>query len=267
MGFTKLDSNIVRSSLWDEDAETCKVWITLLAVCNQYGVVRGTSNWVSLTARIPLKRCETILKKLQEPDPRSQTKDNDGRRLEACDGGWILVNYRKFRERKFDKTEYMRHYMAHVRQKSNTCLTKSGAVSVSDCSNAGEGGTGGNQTPDENLYQPPPGKNGQHLPPDAVGVLPPELAKLVPKLALKAHAAFAPPPSYPDSRVVANITELLKMGRKPEHLADVFEWRRHTKLTKYIPQSPGALTDPAKWEQWVCKMRDEEREEKAGVRA
>jgi hypothetical protein len=35
---------------------------------------------------------------LLAPDPDSRTKDHDGRRIEAIEGGWLILNYLKYRE-------------------------------------------------------------------------------------------------------------------------------------------------------------------------
>jgi hypothetical protein len=98
-GYTKLFSDIVDSSIWTEDAETCKVWVTLLALSDANGYVRGSPGWLAGKSKVSLEKCELALEKFKKPDPQSRTKDNDGRRIEVLEDGWLVLNYIAFRER------------------------------------------------------------------------------------------------------------------------------------------------------------------------
>jgi hypothetical protein len=98
MGFTKLDSGIVDSSIWGEDAETCKVWITLLALSNSCGDVRGSIGWLAWKSKVPAAKCAFAIAKFIAPDPASRNPENDGRRLEETDRGWHLLNYEEYRD-------------------------------------------------------------------------------------------------------------------------------------------------------------------------
>lgn len=98
-GYAKLFADIVDSSIWEEDAETCKVWVTLLALCNADGLVRGSVGWLAGKARVSLEKCRMALAKFSSPDPRSRTPDNEGRRIEAVEDGWLVLNYLMFRDR------------------------------------------------------------------------------------------------------------------------------------------------------------------------
>lgn len=98
--YTKLFSDIVDSSIWSENAETCKVWITLIALCNNSdGYVRGSSGWLAGKAKVSKEACDTALDKFSSPDPHSRTPDNEGRRIEVLEDGWLILNYLFFRER------------------------------------------------------------------------------------------------------------------------------------------------------------------------
>lgn len=98
-GYTKLFSDIVDSSIWQEPLETKVVWITLLALCDQNGHVRGSPGWLAGKARVSVEACEKALETLYKPDPQSRTTDHDGRRVEALDDGWLVLNYIAFRDR------------------------------------------------------------------------------------------------------------------------------------------------------------------------
>lgn len=98
-GFTKLFSDIVESSIWREPSDICKVWITLLALADQDGYVRGSIGWLSGKAVVSEEACEDAIRRFQEPDRLSRTADNEGRRIEQLEDGWLILNYLKFRDR------------------------------------------------------------------------------------------------------------------------------------------------------------------------
>lgn len=101
-GFTKLFSDIVLSSIWSEDDKTRIVWITLLATSNADGFVSASLPGLAAAARVTIEECEASLTKLVNPDPHSRTKDHEGRRIEPVDGGWLILNYRLYRDRTSD---------------------------------------------------------------------------------------------------------------------------------------------------------------------
>jgi len=99
-GFTKLFSTIITSSIWQEDNVTRIVWITMLALADAQGKVDAAVPGLASAARIDLDECERALTILLNPDKYSRTKDFEGRRIEVCDGGWIILNYTKYREQR-----------------------------------------------------------------------------------------------------------------------------------------------------------------------
>lgn len=109
-GYTKLSSSILASTIWRESNETRLVWITMLALADADGVVEASVPGLSDLARVPLPACEEALRALQAPDPYSRTVAHDGRRIEPVDGGWLLLNYQRFREvaDKDARREYLR---------------------------------------------------------------------------------------------------------------------------------------------------------------
>jgi len=118
-GFTKLFSTIVTSTIWQEDAETCKIWVTLLALANRYGEVSATIPGIARLTNIPIEKIESAIAKFQEPDKYSRSRLYDGRRLEVVDGGHRLLNYSYYREksRSTDRREYLRQKQAERRER------------------------------------------------------------------------------------------------------------------------------------------------------
>jgi hypothetical protein len=124
-GYAKLFASIVESSIWDEDAETCKVWVTLLALADSEGFIRGSAGWLSKRARVNVDTVDKALAKFQSPDPFSRTPDKDGRRLESTPDGWVIINYAYYRDqdgkelskdaRRIYQREWMRKRRAELR--------------------------------------------------------------------------------------------------------------------------------------------------------
>ena len=98
-GYTKLFSDIITSSVWNEDDKTRIVWITLLALSDATGYVHCALPSLALMARMDQAACEASLKKLSAPDEYSRTPDNHGIRISKVDGGWMILNYEKHRNR------------------------------------------------------------------------------------------------------------------------------------------------------------------------
>jgi hypothetical protein len=128
-GFTKLFSEIITSSIWSEDDKTRIVWITMLASCDAMGVVRASVPGLAHVAHVNIVDTRKALLTLCKPDPDSRSKEFEGRRIKECDGGWVILNYTKYRnarhedERKAYMASYMREYRA--KQRVNTSVSNS----------------------------------------------------------------------------------------------------------------------------------------------
>jgi hypothetical protein len=97
--YTKLFSDILASSIWNEPDSVRIVWITMLALSDRDGIVGASVPGLAHLARQPLEATAAALEVLSAPDPYSRTKDHDGRRISAIDGGWQILNYERHRER------------------------------------------------------------------------------------------------------------------------------------------------------------------------
>lgn len=96
--FTKLFASITDSTIWREPDNVRIVWITMLASADARGRVFASVPGLADKSRVSLEACVEALDRLLSPDPWSRTSDNEGRRIEAIDGGWRLINYTKYRE-------------------------------------------------------------------------------------------------------------------------------------------------------------------------
>jgi len=117
MAYTKLFSEIVASSVWDEDDKTRLVWITMLALKNRDHFVRGTERFICLAARVSPEDCRHALDKLEGPDPQSRTPANEGRRVAAVPGGWQILNGDLYQHKlsPAERAEYNRGKQAEYR--------------------------------------------------------------------------------------------------------------------------------------------------------
>ena len=96
--YAKLFQSILTSSVWQEDDATRLVWITMLALKNRFGEVAGSVPGIAHAAKVPLDAARSAIAKLLAPDPDSRTKDHEGRRIVAIDGGWRVLNHEVYRQ-------------------------------------------------------------------------------------------------------------------------------------------------------------------------
>lgn len=96
-GYTKLFSGIVMSTVWSYDSDTKVIWVTMLALADETGVVVGTVPGLAKVAGVSLEATRKALATFLSPDPDSGSKDFEGRRIEVIDRGWALLNHAKYR--------------------------------------------------------------------------------------------------------------------------------------------------------------------------
>jgi hypothetical protein len=123
--YTKLFHSIVMSSIWSEDAETCKIWITLLASADRYGCVYGSVVGIAKVSGVSIQKAQEALDKFASPDPNSadlvRAPERQGRRIEVIDGGWRLLNaehynaVKRAEERRASHAEASKKYRLKMR--------------------------------------------------------------------------------------------------------------------------------------------------------
>lgn len=118
MGYTKLFREIVASTIWREDDKTRLVWITMLALKDERHVVEASVPGLADMAKVGLEECQRALERLKSPDPWSRSQEHGGRRIEECDGGWLILNGEKYRRKmSADRTrEYQKLYHRDYRK-------------------------------------------------------------------------------------------------------------------------------------------------------
>ncbi len=133
-GYAKLLSSIVRSSIWSENDAVVRVWVTMLAIADRNGLVFASVDGLAHEARKTVEETEGALAKFLAPDPRSRSKNDDGRRIREVDGGWQLINYAKIRDMHQTETSRARKrkWWNDNRGKSSVSSTTSSKPSASN---------------------------------------------------------------------------------------------------------------------------------------
>lgn len=94
--YTKLFRSIAASTIVSEPLATRWLWVTMLSQADKAGRVYASVPGLARMANISLEECEAGLACFLAPDRYSRTSDNEGRRIEAFDGGWLLLNHAKY---------------------------------------------------------------------------------------------------------------------------------------------------------------------------
>jgi hypothetical protein len=115
-GYTKLFGSIIASTIWRESSETKVVWITMLAMANKTGVVEASIPGLADLARVSIDDAKRAVETLSSPDEYSRTRDHEGRRIEPVDGGWMILNHAKYRQKL--SADERREYNAEAKRRS-----------------------------------------------------------------------------------------------------------------------------------------------------
>ncbi len=112
-GFVKIyGDKLMDSTLWLEPPEVRLVFLSMLAVADENGVIDVPGlRALARKLNLPLEYLEPALERLMEPDPDSRSEAEDGRRVlkrQRPDVGWQCVNYEAYREFRGKKVEQAR---------------------------------------------------------------------------------------------------------------------------------------------------------------
>lgn len=98
--WTPLWSGIVESSLWDEPDPVVKVFLTMLAMKDSDNIVRLTAYQIAKKSNKTETEVLEALKVLSSPDTRRvEPQEFEGRRIEAVEEGWLILNGEKYRQK------------------------------------------------------------------------------------------------------------------------------------------------------------------------
>lgn len=123
--YTKLFNSIVTSTVWQESSDVRVVWVTLLALADKNGEVQASIPGLANLANVSVADCKEAIAALSAPDEYSRTPDNEGRRIQAINGGWELLNYRAYRDKATDadrrEQARLRKQRQRAREKQDKC--------------------------------------------------------------------------------------------------------------------------------------------------
>lgn len=121
-GYAKLFSSILTSTIWGESHATVRVWIAMLASADADGVVEGSVPGFARVACVTRQEMQEALSVLLAPDKDSRTQEHEGRRIETIEGGWLILNYAKYREqaqaKEGSRAPYYREYRRRKREEA-----------------------------------------------------------------------------------------------------------------------------------------------------
>jgi len=147
MAFVKLDTGILDSTLWIERDQR-EVFITALLMAEPrefqepieqieigqikhtgyeappgwYGFVRAAGVGIINRAGVDRKKGMEALRKLGEPENESRSSEFDGRRMIRVNGGFVILNYMKYRDK--DHTAAERQRRLRERRKNPNIVTR-----------------------------------------------------------------------------------------------------------------------------------------------
>ena len=117
MGFAKLVDSIIHSSIWSEPLPTRVLWVTMLAMKDENGLVAASMSGLQRAANITPEEFDRAIASLESPDKDSRTPDHEGRRIEKIDGGWLVLNHELYRLEEGKKREQTRERVRRHRAK------------------------------------------------------------------------------------------------------------------------------------------------------
>ncbi len=101
--FVKIYSTILDSSVWGESKDVKLLWVTILAMGGETGVVEASVGGLARRAGLTREECEVALQVLLSPDPDDKSGVDEGRRIRKTDRGWSITNHRLYRDFRTDK--------------------------------------------------------------------------------------------------------------------------------------------------------------------
>lgn len=95
--YAKVATAMLDSSIWDEDDQTRIVWVTMLLMKDENGLVKAYPKSLAARARVSEAATKVALKKFLSPDPSTPGQPDEGRRIKEVEGGWMILNAAKYR--------------------------------------------------------------------------------------------------------------------------------------------------------------------------
>lgn len=140
--YGKVFEDLFCSTLMDHGGDTAYVFIAMIVLSDEQGYIKHTENSLARLICKPIEAVKEAIKNLEAPDPESNIKAYDGRRIvplrELMDDetrGWMVVNKEVYRDRasKEDKRKSDRDRIAKKRlENSSVANSRNASHSVAD---------------------------------------------------------------------------------------------------------------------------------------
>lgn len=119
------------------------MWITMLVMKDGRQVVEASVPGLARAAGVSLEECARALEVLKSPDPYSRSRDFEGRRVEGVDGGWLVLNGAKYRQKlgPEERREYKRVKQAEYRKRKKAVIRDAKCDGAQQAIAEGLGGT------------------------------------------------------------------------------------------------------------------------------
>lgn len=155
----------LQSTVWQRPDPIRLVWLTMLMLADSEGNVFASIPGLAHTARVSVADCETAIREFQQSDHYSRDSSNDGRRIEEIDGGYLLLNYKKWcararsKARREQNAEHQRNKRKSLKDKE--CQQPSATISPEA---EAEADTEANPSEDKNPLRERPARKKNQLP-------------------------------------------------------------------------------------------------------
>lgn len=142
--YGKIFETIFDSSIMEEDIETRYVWHCMIVLADVDGNVDMTEEALARRINVHVSTVSTAVHKLSQPDARSRSAAEDGRRLVLIDEhrswGWHLVNRERYKDIRspLDRRDYFREQKRRKRAESLSTKEKCGQSGQSTASTNAE---------------------------------------------------------------------------------------------------------------------------------
>lgn len=133
MAYTKLHATILDSSVWLEPAHVRLVWITMLAMADQHGVVHASVGGLAHRARVTKEECAQAIALFLGPDADSRDRTT-GERIEEVPGGWLVLNHANYRDRQTREQALTAERVARHRARHAATVTERYVTPSNDAS-------------------------------------------------------------------------------------------------------------------------------------
>lgn len=93
---TTIPASMLQSSIWREDPAVCKVWMTMLMLKDEKGIVEASVGGLADASRVSVEDAQRALQSFLAPDPDSKSKNDEGRRIREVPRGWLVINHEQY---------------------------------------------------------------------------------------------------------------------------------------------------------------------------